>query len=100
MAVQEKIYTADEFWELCQLPENADRQLELWEGVVVASTERSAVEAWHTMPAFLDDVISCNGLSLSGRLVFYQGAQIANAFQRPLVFFADRLLNIRFWGCP
>ena len=35
MAVQEKLYTADELFEIAQRPENADKWLELWNGVIV-----------------------------------------------------------------
>lgn len=34
MLIQEKLITADEFWEIIQLPENAGRRLELVEGVI------------------------------------------------------------------
>jgi Uma2 family endonuclease len=34
MAVQEKLITAEEFWEIAQLPENADKRLELIDGAI------------------------------------------------------------------
>lgn len=34
MSVQEKLYTADEFWEFVSLPENEDKFFELIEGVI------------------------------------------------------------------
>jgi Uma2 family endonuclease len=34
MLLNERLYTADEFWELCQLPENAEKHWELIEGVI------------------------------------------------------------------
>lgn len=34
MAVQEKLYTVDEFWEIAHLPENDEKRLELVEGVI------------------------------------------------------------------
>jgi Uma2 family endonuclease len=38
MLIQEKRYTVEEFWELCQRPEYADMHLELIEGVLYAMT--------------------------------------------------------------
>ena len=35
MVMREKLYTADEFWEIAQLPENEGRRLELEDGVIV-----------------------------------------------------------------
>lgn len=35
MAVQEKFYTADDLIEIAQRPENADKWLELWNGVII-----------------------------------------------------------------
>ena len=35
MAVQEKLYTANDLIEIAQRPENADKWLELWNGVIV-----------------------------------------------------------------
>ena len=32
---REKLYTAEEFWEIAQLPENQDKRLELEDGVIV-----------------------------------------------------------------
>jgi Uma2 family endonuclease len=34
MLLNERLYTADEFWELCQLPENVDKHWELIEGTI------------------------------------------------------------------
>lgn len=35
MAIQERLYTAAEFWEIAQLPENDEKHLELVDGVIV-----------------------------------------------------------------
>lgn len=35
MALREKLYTFEEFWEIANLPENAERRLELDEGIIV-----------------------------------------------------------------
>ncbi len=35
MILEEKLYTAEEFWEVAQLPENEGRRLELEDGVIV-----------------------------------------------------------------
>jgi Uma2 family endonuclease len=35
MDVKDKLYTAEEFWDFCQLPENDDKRWELIEGVIV-----------------------------------------------------------------
>ncbi len=43
MAVQEKLYTADDLWELSTLPENADRHFELIEGELIEVAPSSAV---------------------------------------------------------
>ncbi len=34
MIVREKLYSAEEFWEIAQFPENADQHMELIEGVI------------------------------------------------------------------
>jgi Uma2 family endonuclease len=41
MLLQEKLYTAKEFWEIAQLPENADKRLELIDGVIVEMASSS-----------------------------------------------------------
>jgi Uma2 family endonuclease len=41
MAVREKTYTAEEFWEIAQQPENELRRLELEEGVIVEMASSS-----------------------------------------------------------
>ncbi len=35
MSIQEKLYTADELWELSNLPENRDKRFELSEGMLI-----------------------------------------------------------------
>jgi Uma2 family endonuclease len=35
MAVQEKLYTADEFWEFAHLPENSEKRMELVDGAII-----------------------------------------------------------------
>lgn len=48
MLLQEKLYTAEEFWTITQLPENEGRRLELDGGVIVdmgSSTKRNTVVA-------------------------------------------------------
>lgn len=35
MSIQEKLYTADELWELSHLPENRDKRFELSEGMLI-----------------------------------------------------------------
>jgi Uma2 family endonuclease len=41
MVVQEKLYTAEEFWKIARLPENEVRRLELDEGVIVEMASSS-----------------------------------------------------------
>jgi Uma2 family endonuclease len=41
MILQEKLYTAEEFWEIAQLPENEGRRLELEDGVIVEMASSS-----------------------------------------------------------
>lgn len=41
MVLQEKLYTAEEFWEIARQPENELRRLELDEGVIVEMAESS-----------------------------------------------------------
>jgi Uma2 family endonuclease len=38
MQIQEKLYTLDEFWEIVARPENADKRLELIDGVIYEMT--------------------------------------------------------------
>lgn len=48
MAVQERLYTTAEFWEIVQRPENADKRLELIDGVIVEmapSSQKNTVVA-------------------------------------------------------
>lgn len=42
MAVQEKFYTVDEFWDYANQPENQERFLELIDGVIYETTPASA----------------------------------------------------------
>ncbi len=43
MVLKERLYTAAEFWEIAHLPENADRWLELIDGVIVEMASSSQV---------------------------------------------------------
>jgi Uma2 family endonuclease len=45
MAVHEKLYTSEDLWELSSLSQNADRQLELMEGVIYEVAAASAIPA-------------------------------------------------------
>ncbi len=48
MVIGEKLYTADEFWEIAQLPENEDKRLALLDGVIVEvppSSQKNTVTA-------------------------------------------------------
>lgn len=48
MVLQERLYTAAEFWEIAQRPENADKRLELIDGVIVemaSSSQKNTVIA-------------------------------------------------------
>jgi Uma2 family endonuclease len=48
MAIQERLYTAEEFWEIAQRPENQDKRLELIDGVIVEmapSSQKNTVVA-------------------------------------------------------
>jgi Uma2 family endonuclease len=48
MAIQERLYTAEEFWEIAQQPENQDKRLELIDGVIVEmapSSQKNTVVA-------------------------------------------------------
>jgi Uma2 family endonuclease len=48
MAIQERLYTAEEFWEIAQQPENREKRLELIDGVIVemaSSSQKNAVVA-------------------------------------------------------
>ena len=40
MVFREKLYTAAEFWIIEQLPENADKRMELIDGVIVEMARR------------------------------------------------------------
>jgi Uma2 family endonuclease len=43
LTVQDRAYTADDLWDLSNLPENADKQLELIEGSLIEMTPSSAI---------------------------------------------------------
>ncbi|MBL8153323.1 MAG: Uma2 family endonuclease [Anaerolineae bacterium] len=45
MTLREKLYSFDEFWEIINLPENADRRFELDEGVIVDVGPSSAINS-------------------------------------------------------
>lgn len=45
MTLREKLYSFDEFWEIVNLPENADRRFELDEGVIVEVGPSSAINS-------------------------------------------------------
>jgi Uma2 family endonuclease len=45
VTVQDRVYTADDLWDLSNLPENADKQLELVEGSLIEMTPSSAIPA-------------------------------------------------------
>ena len=59
MAIREKLVTAEEFWQIAQLPENEQRRLELEDGVIVemaSSTQENTVTAGrliHFLNAFV-----------------------------------------------
>jgi Uma2 family endonuclease len=59
MALRENLYTFEEFWEIAHLPENADRRLELEDGVIVDMGSSSK----------LNTVVS-------GRLIHYLNAHV------------------------
>ncbi len=50
MDIQERQYTVEEFWEIASLPENADKRLELINGVIIdmppSSTENGILAMW------------------------------------------------------
>jgi Uma2 family endonuclease len=56
---QERLYTAEEFWDIAQLPENQDKRLELEDGVIIemgASSPANSVTAMrigHFLNAFV-----------------------------------------------
>lgn len=59
MTLQEKLYTAEEFWEIAALPENENHRLELEDGVIVDMGESSptntviAMRVGHFLNAFV-----------------------------------------------
>jgi Uma2 family endonuclease len=50
MALREKLYSFNEFWEIINFPENADRRFELDEGVIVEMRPSSAINSVVTTP--------------------------------------------------
>src|SRR4051812_17813240 len=64
MAVQEKLYTVSELLEIAQRPENADKWLELWNGVIVEmpppTSKHSVIVA--RILAFLFAFVEAHGL--------------------------------------
>jgi len=66
MAVQEKLYSFDEFWEITNLPENAERRLEFDDGVIIevgAASKLNTVTAGR-MIYFLNAHVIPNDLGL------------------------------------
>lgn len=64
MAVNERLYSAEEFWQITQLPENEHRRLELDEGVIVdmgSSSQENSVIAGR-MIYFLNAYVMPNDL--------------------------------------
>jgi Uma2 family endonuclease len=59
MVIRDKLYTAEEFWEIARLPENEGRRLELDEGVIVEMAASSptntiiAARMIHYLSAFV-----------------------------------------------
>jgi Uma2 family endonuclease len=52
MAIQERLYTAKEFWEIARLPENEDKRLALIDGEIIemaSSSQKNAVIAARTI---------------------------------------------------
>src|SRR5262249_37706363 len=43
MAVQDRLYTVEEFWEITQLPKNENKRLELIDGVIVEMASSSKI---------------------------------------------------------
>jgi Uma2 family endonuclease len=43
MTVQDRVYTADDLWEICNLPENTDKVFELIEGSLIEISPSSAI---------------------------------------------------------
>ena len=50
MVTQEKLYTAEEFWEITQLPENADKRLALVDGEIIEMPPSSQINTVIAMP--------------------------------------------------
>jgi Uma2 family endonuclease len=59
MVIRDKLYTAEEFWEIARLPENEGRRLELDEGVIV---EMAASSPTNTI--------------IAGRVIYYLNAWV------------------------
>ena len=56
MDIQEKLYTADEHWEIASRPENRDKRLELYDGVIVEKDVDR--ETGEMSPSFLPSAIA------------------------------------------
>ena len=64
MALREKLYTAEEFFEIANLPENEDKRLELDDGVIVdmgSSSQLNTVTAMR-IGTFLNNHVIPNDL--------------------------------------
>lgn len=51
MRVSDKVYTAQEFWEYTQLPENRHRNLELVNGEIIEDDDMASSQAINTIVA-------------------------------------------------
>ncbi len=45
MVLRERLITANEFWDIAQLPENAEKRLELIDGVIVEMAPSSQMNS-------------------------------------------------------
>jgi Uma2 family endonuclease len=60
MPIQEKLYTVEELWEIANRPENADKRLELIDGVIVEKDAGNGIEGMESgmSPSFVPSQIA------------------------------------------
>jgi Uma2 family endonuclease len=99
MVLREKVYTAAEFWEIEHLPENADKRLELIDGVIVemaSSSQQNTVIAGRVIYFFNAFVIPRDLGYVSGADSGYTITE-TNAYQ-PDVAFISKLQHTELKG--
>jgi Uma2 family endonuclease len=99
MALRERLYTAEEFFEIASLPENEDKRLELEDGVIIdmGSSSRLNTVTGMRIATFVNNFVMANDLG------FVTGADggfklASGRARRPDVGFVSKSHNIKLEG--